>query len=155
MRWNELLQDQTLHNLPYKVELNAWGEIVMSPRSNKLVRFQTEIAMILQSHGARGQTLIKCAIGTEDEVNVPDVAWCSEEFVRKYGDITPFSEAPEICVEIVVPVELIRQMPQKMRYYFGLGAKECWLVNESGQVRFFVPEGERETSSFGVDVTLT
>lgn len=34
MKWSEVINDKTLQDLPYKIELNEWGHIVMSPVSN-------------------------------------------------------------------------------------------------------------------------
>ena len=33
-----------------------------------------------------------------------DVAWLSEEFVCEFGFVTPYPKAPELCVEIVSPL---------------------------------------------------
>ena len=30
MQWAEVLQDPSLQDLPYKIELNEWGQVVMS-----------------------------------------------------------------------------------------------------------------------------
>lgn len=150
MQWTEILQDQSLYDLPYKIELNRWGQIVMSPPSNKHGRYQFKIGWVLSSQIPGGTVITECCIQTDDGVQVPDVVWCSQEFVQKYGDETPFPEAPEICVEVVSPSNTMQQMQAKMMRYFHRGAKECWLVGESGQVRFFVPEGEQQTSIYGV-----
>ena len=96
----------------------------------------------------------ECSIETDFGVQVADVAWCSTDFLQKHGVATPFTEAPEICVEVISPSNGNRQMQEKMARYFGRGAKECWLVTEEGQVQFFGPEGERKRSSFGVEVSL-
>ena len=31
MKWQEVLEDKSLQDLTYKIELNRWGQIVMSP----------------------------------------------------------------------------------------------------------------------------
>jgi hypothetical protein len=41
-RWSELCRDPSLEDLPYKIELNAWGKIEMSPASNRPGRLQAE-----------------------------------------------------------------------------------------------------------------
>ena len=33
-RWDEALHDPSLQDLPYKIEINAWGKVEMSPASN-------------------------------------------------------------------------------------------------------------------------
>ena len=35
MRWTEVCNDPALRSLPYKIELNAWGKIEISPASNR------------------------------------------------------------------------------------------------------------------------
>jgi hypothetical protein len=32
-RWAELTQERSLQSVPYKIELNAWGKLEMSPAS--------------------------------------------------------------------------------------------------------------------------
>ncbi len=35
MTWQEVCQDKSLANLPYKIDLDGRGQIIMSPRHNK------------------------------------------------------------------------------------------------------------------------
>ena len=154
MQWAEVLQDPSLQDLPYKIELNEWGQIVMTPASNQHANFQSEISWILRSGLVGGKVFAECSIETDVGVRVADVAWCSSDFFKKHGFETPFTAAPEICVEVVSPSNSDRQMQEKMALYFNRGAKECWLVNGEGQVQFFDCEGERQESSFGVKVSL-
>lgn len=44
MQWSEVLNDISLANLAYKIELNQDGKIVMSPASNHHRLLQVEIA---------------------------------------------------------------------------------------------------------------
>ena len=41
MQWSDVLEDRSLDNLPYKIEINEWGQIVMSPASNRRGYFQS------------------------------------------------------------------------------------------------------------------
>jgi hypothetical protein len=34
-RWDEALREPSLQDLPYKIELNSWGKLEMSPASNR------------------------------------------------------------------------------------------------------------------------
>jgi hypothetical protein len=43
-RWGELCRDPSLEDLPYKIELNAWGKIEMSPANNRHGRLQALLA---------------------------------------------------------------------------------------------------------------
>ena len=154
MQWTDVLQDPALQDLPYKIELNAWGQIVMTPASNRHANFQGEIFWSLKNAMSGGKAFTECSIETDAGVKVVDVAWCSSDFFQKHGFETPYLAAPEICVEVIFPSNSDRQMQEKMALYFDRGAKECWLVTEEGLVRFFGSEGEREKSSFGVEVSL-
>ena len=43
LRWDEVLKDPSLQDLPYKIELNAWGKVEMSPASNRHGRLQISL----------------------------------------------------------------------------------------------------------------
>ena len=44
MKWAEVCEMPVLQNLPFKIELNEWGNIVMSPASTLRGYLQTEIS---------------------------------------------------------------------------------------------------------------
>ena len=44
-RWDEVLRDPALQDLPYKIELNSWGKVEMSPASVRHARLQAELAV--------------------------------------------------------------------------------------------------------------
>ena len=154
MQWAEVLQDPSLQDLPYKIELNEWGQIVMTPASNRHGMYQYDIAKAIEKHLDNGRIISECSVATDVGVKVADVAWCSRDFFAKHGFATPYTAAPEICIEVISPSNSDRQMQEKMALYFQRGAQECWLVTEEGEVRFFGSEGERQESSFGVKVSL-
>ena len=62
MKWDEVCKDTLLQDLPYKVELNEWGNIVMSPASNRQGNLQTKIASHLMSHLPGGTALTACSV---------------------------------------------------------------------------------------------
>ncbi len=148
MTWDEVLADRCLQDLPYKIELNHWGQIVMSPARNRHGKFQGKIAQLLGSLKPDGVVVTECAIRTADNVKVPDVAWTS--FAR-YDAATEPDElytdtAPEICVEIVSPSNTREEQMHKGSLYLQAGAEEFWLCNELGDVRFFDAAGALESS---------
>ncbi len=150
MRWADVLADKSLQDLPYKIELDRWGNVVMSPASNRHGRLLGVIYSLLEKIG-HGRALIECSIDTPEGVKVADVAWGSEEFFARHGYTTPYPEAPEICVEIRSPANSEEEMRFKTRLYLEAGAREVWIVLESGEARFFGPEGERSQSVYGID----
>jgi hypothetical protein len=99
-RWEEVLNDPSLRDLPYKIELNAWGKLEMAPRSNRRGRLAGEISAALVEQ-LQGSVFISCSILTASGIRTPDVAWASPEFMQAFGEMTPYVRAPEICVEIV------------------------------------------------------
>jgi Uma2 family endonuclease len=153
LRWNEVVRDPTLQDLPYKIELNAWGKIEMSPASNRHGRLQALVGSELMRQ-LGGVAISECSILTRIGIRVPDVAWASHEFMRQYGEITPYVKAPEICVEIVSPSNVQAEIDEKLAAYLAAGAAEVWLVSEDGAIRRFDRSGELAASAFAVALTL-
>ena len=78
MQWAEVLADKSLRDLPYKIELDRWGNVIMSPASNRHGRLQLVVAALLEKQ-PNGRALIECSVATSEGVKVADVAWCSED----------------------------------------------------------------------------
>ena len=154
LRWNELIQDPALQDLPYKIELNAWGKIEMSPASNRHGVLQMAVGGELMRQLRDGRAISEGSILTRIGLRVPDVAWASAAFMEAYGEITPYTRAPEICVEILSPSNVQAEIDEKRSAYLAAGAQEVWLVFEDGSIRYFGPAGEKARSDFPVSVTL-
>jgi Uma2 family endonuclease len=152
-RWEEVLNDPSLRDLPYKIELNAWGKLEMAPRSNRRGRLAGEISAALVEQ-LQGSVFISCSILTASGIRTPDVAWASPEFMQAFGEMTPYVRAPEICVEIVSERTVAAEVAEKTAAYFAVGALEVWLVSEGGSVRFVGPAGDQEKSRFPVSMSL-
>jgi Uma2 family endonuclease len=153
-RWTELCRDPSLDDLPYKIELNAWGKIEMSPRpSNRHGRLQAVLVIELQRQ-LGGSAFVECSVLTRIGIRVPDVAWASDDFMRKYGEITPYVRAPEICVEVDSPSNVEAEIIEKTSAYLAAGAAEVWIVAQDCAIRYFTSAGEQPRSAFGVNVTL-
>jgi Uma2 family endonuclease len=149
-RWGEILADPVLQDLPYKIELNAWGKIEMSPASNLHGHLQFWIGAELQRLLPEGRVITEASVLTGIGVRVPDVVWASRTFLATHGFETPFLRAPEICVEVLSPSNTGDEIEEKVRAYLAAGAEEVWTVAEDGRIRFFGKDGERTTSVFGV-----
>jgi Uma2 family endonuclease len=154
LRWEELLRDPTLNDLPYKIELNAWGKIEMSPANNRHARLQGLLAAEFARQFRDGIVLTECSILTAIGIRVPDVAWGSADFMRACGEITPYGRAPEICVEIVSPSNTKAEMREKTQAFLKAGAREVWLVYEEGAIRYFRQDGEASGSAFPISISL-
>ncbi len=61
MDWTEVCQDRSLQDLPFKIELNEWGQVVMSPASNRHGRNQMAIGLRLSAlvAGARSSPSVR------------------------------------------------------------------------------------------------
>jgi Uma2 family endonuclease len=153
LRWGEVLRDPSLQDLPYKIELNAWGKVEMSPASNRHSRLQGELAAELRRQ-LGGTVLTECSVLTKIGIRVPDVAWASSAFLTAYGEITPYTCAPEICVEVISPSNVQAEIHEKTQAYLAAGAEEVWLVSEQGVIRYIDCSGERPASRFNVIVSL-
>jgi Uma2 family endonuclease len=153
-RWDELCRDPSLRDLPYKIELNAWGKVEMSPPAVGHARLQSELAAQLREQLGDGIALTECPILTGIGIRVPDVVWASAEFRRRHKRSSPLPQAPEICVEIISPSNVEAEIIEKTRAYLAAGAEEVWLVDETGKVRFIDRSGEKPQSRFPVALTL-
>lgn len=151
-RWQEVLTDVSLHDLPYKIETNRIGQLVMSPAKNIHAFYQGRISAML-GRELGGHTFAECSIATPEGVKVADVAWCSEGFLQRNGFETPYAIAPEICVEIKSPSNAEAESMAEVRLYLDAGATEVWLVDENGTVRVRDRSGSISASRFAVDVT--
>lgn len=144
--WQQICADETLTNLPFKIELNQWNQIVMSPASVRHVILQDAINSLLKKYLKNGKSLQEFPIQTKDNVKVPDVVWLSDECYEKVKNSTVSPVAPEICIEVMSPSNNLQQMLEKMQLYFHAGAKEFWLCDNAGNMRFYLSSGEVEHS---------
>ncbi len=150
-RWDELVRDPSLRDLPYKVETNATGQIVLSPHTAEHADLQEDIQDLLRAHAPDGRQPPEYPITTADGVKQADVVWMSAERrgeMKKTGD--PPTLAPEICVEVLSPNNRWANIEEKIELYREAGADEVWVVDTDRQVRFFGEE-EMEASTFAPD----
>ncbi len=142
MTWQEVLDDKSLADLPYKIELDKEGCIVMSPATNLHARYQGRIGGRLFRMIPDGDVLTECSVDTPDNVKCPDVAWASKRFLKKYGNQTPYQVAPELCVEVVSPSNSSASIERKRYLYLLKGALEVWICDREGGMKFFNDSGE-------------
>lgn len=154
MQWSEVVDNPYFENLPFKIELNRYGKIEMTPASNKHGRLQSKISALLERKLKKGEVLIECSIQTTEGVKVADVAWCSKEFIQRHGYATPYQQAPEICIEVVSPSNSKEEMQNKVKFYLAAGAVEVWVVWEQSGVDYYSQSGKLENSAYGVMVKL-
>jgi Uma2 family endonuclease len=151
MRWEEVCENRQLQDLPFKIELNKWGQIVMSPVKIKHSFYQGRIQRLLESLLKTGEVMPECAIDTSDGVKVADVVWCSAERFDRIQEQVSASIAPEICIEVKSSGNTLDEMEFKQRLYFEAGAIEVWICNDRGQITFSNERGKLERSSLVPD----
>lgn len=142
MEWSEVLADPSLHDLPYKIETNRYGQIVMSPASRFHSRYEAEIAILLRAHRSEGVVHTEAPVQTSAGVKVPDVVWASDEFDANPNHGETFATAPELCVEVVSRGNTEAELEEKRRLYFEGGAVEVWVCDLRGALTFYGPTGE-------------
>lgn len=135
--WKDICEDRSLEDLPYKVETNRLGQVILSPLENWQGGLQAEIGALLQRHRFAGKCILSCAVETSDGVKVPDVAWISENRLRPHRRSASMPIAPEICVEVRSYSNSVVEMMGKMQLYFARGAEEVWFCDEEGNMTFY------------------
>jgi len=141
-RWQEIIADPSLRDLPYKVETNATGQIVLSPHSARHARRQKHIEKRLDGLLESGEAFSEYPIVTTEGTKQADVIWASDQRLDEMvetGD--PPTLAPEICVEVLSPSNKWENIREKIGLYLEAGAEEVWVMDTERQVRFF---GEEE-----------
>jgi Uma2 family endonuclease len=144
--WTDICEDPVLQELPYKIQTDKWGNIVMSPATNEHGMYQAKIVSLLSRFMSTGVIISECSVQTSEGVKVADVAWASDTFMQRNRGSNPFLEAPELCVEILSPSNTLQEMEEKKELYFARGAQEFWVCDRSGRMTFSQNTGVLPTS---------
>ncbi len=151
MQWQDVLSDKSLQDLPYKIELNEYGKIEMSPASFIHSLLQGEIAQRLGGL-PNGRVFTELAIQTSMGVRVPDVSWGTDDYVQKHIRDVFASNAPEICIEIISTSNSQKEMQDKIKLFINAGAREVWLVTDDGSVSYYDETGQISVSFYKVNL---
>jgi Uma2 family endonuclease len=105
-----------------------------------------------------GAALQEGAVATPQGVLTADVVWCSADYVARHRDVfvdtaPAMPDAPEICVEVVSPSNVLPKLKHKIDAYLAAGAIEGWIVLEDLSIRGFDLDGEQEQSHYKVDLS--
>jgi Uma2 family endonuclease len=150
-RYRELCDDPRYAQLQGKFEIDFWGRIVMSPASNLHSMLQSRLSQRLLA--LAGQAFVEASILTRLGVTVADVAWASMEFMREHGTETPFTQAPDMCIEIASPSNSRKELREKMEAYLAAGAKEARIVfPQTKRFEFYGLDGLVHRSAFSIDL---
>ena len=148
--WRLIIEDPRLAELPFRVETNARGQIILSPHRYKHSKAQYQIARLIEEHaeqaGLDGDCSVEVAIATPQGLRTADVGWMASEreadVEARYGpDAFPLPVAPDVCVEVRSPSNTAEELLEKRALYLGQGAREVWIVDEAGQIAFYDADG--------------
>jgi Uma2 family endonuclease len=140
-RWQEIVGDPALRDLPYKVETNARGQLVLSPHTTRHSRQQKAIQKKLDQLLSGGEAFSEWPIATAGGTKQADVIWTSNQRLQEMDETgDPPTLAPVICVEVMSESNDWDEMEKKRRLYLDAGAEEVWVVTEEGEVHFFQEE---------------
>ncbi len=146
MTWEEVCADPRLEDLPYKIELNKWGNIEMSPARNRHGEFQLRIGYLLQMQMPDGIAQTECAVQTTENVKVPDVAWISFAHRRATPHEFAYDVAPEICVEIISPTNIQTSKCIKASFICKPARKNSGSATSRARCAFSMRTGPMECS---------
>ena len=156
MTWDEVCANPYLQDLPFDIETNRWGQIVMSPPPHIDHRFaQSSIYDLLKKKMRGGEALPEPAIDTADGTKSADVAWMSAAFLKANKGGSSFRRAPEICVEVKSPSNTTGELLEKKDLYLKAGAQEVWIRERSGRMLFFDASGPLKKSRLCPGFPLT
>jgi Uma2 family endonuclease len=147
-RWTEILADPELAKLPYRIETDQHGYLLMSPPPAPLHgQRQVDVALLLRQLLPNGRTLSECPVSTAAGVKAVDVAWLAPGRTEDIPRLTLFERAPDICVEILSPSNSRSEIDQKRALYFDAGAAEVWICDLDGSFSFFSPTHQQLPAS--------
>jgi len=88
----------------------------------------TELSLDISQHD-----LSEYSIKAKDELK-PDICVYSSEIGFQEFDIVKMTEMPLLAIEILSPTQGTKELKDKIRAYFDLGVKSCWLVIPDAQL---------------------
>jgi len=151
MQWQEACENPNLINLPFKIELNNQGKILMTPVKVNHSILQGKIIGYLYRSLTGGEALAECAIRTKQGTKVADVAWASNTVLEKIENEIECSIAPEICIEVLSFSNTKNEINEKKLLYFEQGAIEFWVCDNFGNINFFSKKGKIDHSEIAKD----
>jgi Uma2 family endonuclease len=145
-RWDDLQHDQQLARLPFTIETDRFGRIIMSPPpASDHTKRVGRILRQLHDLFPQGEVLAETAISTTDGVKVTDAAWLSAGRAHELDAGSCLVSAPEICIEVLSPSNSPAEMAEKRALYFEAGAAEVWICDLDGSMAFYTSQEQRQT----------
>ncbi len=151
MNWQQVCEHPSLQNIPFKIELNERGQILMSPVKVIHSLLQGQVDYLLRQCLENGKSFPECAVKTRRGTKVADVVWASDERLQQIKYETECSVAPEICIEIVSESNTAEEMDEKRLLYLENGAEEVWMCTSDGDMSFYNEKGRIAKSVLAPD----
>jgi Uma2 family endonuclease len=153
-RYRAMCDDPCFANVPGKVELDAWGRVLMTPPPSAYHGLaQSRLDYKLRSV-LGGEVITEAPIVTAAGLFLADLAWLSRAYVATHGIKTPLAPAPEICIEVVSPSNSVKELSEKRDAYLAVGAEEVWIVYpQSKRCEFYDKQGLMPRSGYNVDLS--
>lgn len=147
MNWQEACAHPNLRDLPFKIELNGRGQVILSPTILQRSTCQGRINALLGSLTQAGRGLISCAVETRQGTKVADVAWASDQRFKRIKREAACSIAPKICIEVFTECSTLEEGEETRQLYLEQGAKEVWFCDRKGALSFYNAEGPLKKSA--------
>ena len=146
-QWETVLRDFQDVEMPYKIETNAAGWVVMEPPPADVHRlFQTRLSQFLDDALDGGTATIEIGLHTHGGTKIPDVVWASYETWEKRQEDLATAPPPRVCVEVLSPSNTDAEIEEKRRLYLDIGVEEVWICEQDGTLRFYDDSGGLQTS---------
>ena len=141
MTWEQICDDPHLRDLPFKIEQDRYGRVIMSPVKSDHSEYQGKIAALLDRLLPGWIVLVECAIDTPDGTKVTDVAAMTRERRLPYRGATSLPVAPEICIGVKSESNTPDELGEKRRLYAEKGCLEFWICSADGKIGFSSGDG--------------
>jgi len=146
-QWETVLRDFQDVEMPYKIETNAAGWVVMEPPPADRHRFfQKRIERFLDESLQGGEAMMEVGLHTHGGTKIPDVVWASYETWGKRQEDLTTAPPPQICAEVLSPSNTDAEIEEKRRLYLDIGVEEVWICEQDGTLRFYDESGRLQTS---------
>jgi Uma2 family endonuclease len=141
-RWFEICSDPAFADLPECFEIDAAGQLIMSPPPGFEHRQRARaIANLLdQLHIGELATVEQAILTRGGQIRIADVVLltAAQKHWLIANTTSPLSSAPPVCVEILSRSNTPAEIDEKRALYFDAGATEVWICNLDGSMSFFV-----------------
>jgi len=139
--WEEICNRKELRDLPFKIEQDKYGRIVMSPVKIDHSGFQSRLFALLLKLFPEWTVFVEFPVETDEGVRVPDLAvFAPGRFSPAWrGAACPV--APDLCIEVLSSGNTRAEMDEKRGLYAAKGCREFWTCSEEGVIRFQRSDG--------------